>query len=100
MGAWPPREVDACPNRRASRARTDVERRNVPGATPPSVREASAHGRPDRRGVDALPRHPRAPSRQADPGARRQVSRKREKEKVVIRVPNPKAPVKERLKTP
>jgi len=28
------------------------------------------------------------------------VSRKREKEKVVIRVPNPKAPVKGRLKTP
>jgi len=28
------------------------------------------------------------------------VSRKREKEKVVVRVPNPKAPVKERLKTP
>ena len=28
------------------------------------------------------------------------MSRKREKEKVVIRVPNPKAPVKGRLKTP
>jgi len=28
------------------------------------------------------------------------VSRKREKKKVVVRVPNPKAPVKERLKTP
>ncbi len=28
------------------------------------------------------------------------MSRKREKEKVVMRVPNPKAPVKERLKTP
>jgi hypothetical protein len=28
------------------------------------------------------------------------MSRKREKEKVVIRVPNPDAPVKERLKTP
>jgi hypothetical protein len=28
------------------------------------------------------------------------MSRKRDKEKVVIRVPNPKAPVKERLKTP
>jgi len=28
------------------------------------------------------------------------VSRKREKEKVVVRVPNPKAPVKERLRTP
>jgi len=28
------------------------------------------------------------------------MSRKREKEKVVVRVPNPKAPVKERLKTP
>jgi len=28
------------------------------------------------------------------------VSRKREKEKVTIRVPNPDAPVKERLKTP
>ena len=28
------------------------------------------------------------------------MSRKREKKKVVVRVPNPKAPVKERLKTP
>jgi hypothetical protein len=28
------------------------------------------------------------------------MSRKRDKEKVVIRVPNPRAPVKERLKTP
>ncbi|HEV2672082.1 MAG TPA: hypothetical protein VGU74_13390 [Gemmatimonadales bacterium] len=28
------------------------------------------------------------------------MSRKREKEKVVIRVPNPDAPVKERLRTP
>ena len=28
------------------------------------------------------------------------MSRKRNKEKVVIRVPNPEAPVKERLKTP
>jgi len=28
------------------------------------------------------------------------VSRKREKKKVVVRVPNPNAPVKERLKTP
>jgi hypothetical protein len=28
------------------------------------------------------------------------MSRKREKEKVVVRVPNPNAPVKERLKTP
>jgi hypothetical protein len=28
------------------------------------------------------------------------MSRKREKEKVVVRVPNPRAPVKERLKTP
>jgi hypothetical protein len=28
------------------------------------------------------------------------VSRKREKPKVVVRVPNPNAPVKERLKTP
>jgi len=28
------------------------------------------------------------------------MSRKREKEKVTIRVPNPNAPVKERLKTP
>ena len=28
------------------------------------------------------------------------MSRKREKDKVVVRVPNPDAPVKERLKTP
>jgi len=28
------------------------------------------------------------------------VSKKREREKVVVRVPNPNAPVKERLKTP
>ena len=28
------------------------------------------------------------------------MSRKRDKEKMVIRVPNPNAPVKERLKTP
>jgi hypothetical protein len=28
------------------------------------------------------------------------VSRKRDKDKVVVRVPNPDAPVKERLKTP
>jgi hypothetical protein len=28
------------------------------------------------------------------------MSRKREKKKVVVRVPNPDAPVKERLKTP
>jgi hypothetical protein len=28
------------------------------------------------------------------------MSRKREKKKVVVRVPNPNAPVKERLKTP
>ena len=28
------------------------------------------------------------------------MSRKRDKEKVIIRVPNPRAPVKERLKTP
>jgi len=28
------------------------------------------------------------------------MSRKREKKKVVVRVPNPRAPVKERLKTP
>jgi len=28
------------------------------------------------------------------------VSRKREKKKLVVRVPNPNAPVKERLKTP
>ncbi|HEY7193474.1 MAG TPA: hypothetical protein VH439_07005 [Gemmatimonadales bacterium] len=28
------------------------------------------------------------------------MSRTREKEKVTVRVPNPKAPVKERLKTP
>jgi len=28
------------------------------------------------------------------------VSKKRDKEKVVVRVPNPDAPVKERLKTP
>ena len=28
------------------------------------------------------------------------MSRKREKEKVLVRVPNPKAPIKERLKTP
>jgi len=28
------------------------------------------------------------------------MSRKRDKQKVVIRVPNPRAPVKERLKTP
>jgi hypothetical protein len=28
------------------------------------------------------------------------VSKKREKKKVVVRVPNPNAPVKERLKTP
>jgi hypothetical protein len=28
------------------------------------------------------------------------MSRKRERKKVVVRVPNPKAPVKERLKTP
>ena len=28
------------------------------------------------------------------------MSRKREKKKVVVRVPNPAAPVKERLKTP
>lgn len=28
------------------------------------------------------------------------MTRKREKEKVVVRVPNPDAPVKERLKTP
>jgi hypothetical protein len=28
------------------------------------------------------------------------MSRKRDKEKVVVRVPNPNAPVKERLKTP
>lgn len=28
------------------------------------------------------------------------MSRKREKDKVVVRVPNPNAPVKERLKTP
>jgi hypothetical protein len=28
------------------------------------------------------------------------MSRKREKKKVVVRVPNPKAPVKERLDTP
>lgn len=28
------------------------------------------------------------------------MSRKREKEKVIVRVPNPNAPVKERLKTP
>jgi len=28
------------------------------------------------------------------------LSKKREKKKLVVRVPNPKAPVKERLKTP
>ena len=28
------------------------------------------------------------------------MSKKREKKKLVVRVPNPKAPVKERLKTP
>ena len=28
------------------------------------------------------------------------MSKKREKKKIVVRVPNPKAPVKERLKTP
>lgn len=28
------------------------------------------------------------------------MSRKREKEKVIVRVPNPDAPVKERLRTP
>src|SRR2546422_2739296 len=38
-------------------------------------------------------------SRQADPGAARGMRRKR-KDKLTVRVPNPAAPVKQRLKTP
>src|SRR5439155_24457619 len=72
----------------------------VAAATQQSLPAASADGRPNRRGVDALSCAPRAPPRPADSRTHRPVSRKREKEKVVIRVPNPKALVKERLKTP
>src|SRR5258708_124843 len=70
------------------------------GAARQPVREAPAYGRPHRRGMDAIPRHSRAPPRPPDPGACRRVSRKREKKKLVVRVPNPNAPVKGRLKTP
>src|SRR5512145_1735556 len=64
------------------------------------VREASPHGRSHDRRMDALPRPPRAPPRPADSAAPQDMSRKRDKERVTIRVPNPDAPVKERLKTP
>src|SRR5213083_1147252 len=74
--------------------------RAVAGTARRLVCETPPHGRPHGRGVDALPCHPRTPSCPANQAAFWCMSRKREKEKVTIRVPNPNAPVKERLKTP
>src|SRR5438552_3392671 len=68
-----------------------------PGAGP--VRQAPEARRSDAARVGALPRGALRASRQADPGAARGMRRKR-KDKLTVRVPNPAAPVKQRLKTP
>src|SRR5438093_13676464 len=72
------------------------------GAAGEPLREAPAHGRPDDRGMDAIPCDSCESPRAADSGAHRNwaMSRKRNKDKVTIRVPNPEAPIRERLKTP
>src|ERR1043166_6828646 len=87
---------------RRARAVGSDRPRAAAGTTDEPVREASPHGRPHDRGMDALPPHTRPPPRAADSRAGRDLgmSSKRDKDKLVIRVPNPDAPVKERLKTP
>src|SRR3989441_3251600 len=82
-----------------SRAVPRTGTRAVARPGPGPVREAPEARRSHAARVAALPRGALRPSREADPGSPGGMRRKKQ-DKLTVRVPNPDAPVKGRLKTP